>query len=79
MDSEDSEKKELGKVRTFPKFKRETPDEMPPVPLAHYCTDNSENFKWVIRLHHDGLHFYCSKCLDSLTLDEVNQAFEGDE
>lgn len=81
MDSEDSEK---GKIRNFPKPKRQTPDDIGCVPMMHMCLSEDMggsvfNFKWLIHLNGAGLHFICNNCGTSLTLEEIMNAYEEDE
>lgn len=78
MDSEDSEK---GKIRNFPKPKRQTPDEVDCIPMMHNCIGDTASvfcFKWIIHLNGNGLHFLCSNCGTSLTLQEIQDAYEED-
>jgi hypothetical protein len=75
VDSEDSKK---GKVHAFPKSKRQTPEELECLPLAHICVAeyNIQCFKWTIHLNGKGLHFLCSNCGLGMTLEEVLEAYE---
>lgn len=77
MDSEDSEK---GKIRSFPKAKRQTPDDIECIPMMHQCLAEEMgyvfNFKWVIHMNGNGLHFICDNCGTALTLQEIQDAYE---
>ena len=78
MDSEDSEK---GKVHAFPKPKKQTPDELECLPLAHMCSadETVQCFKWMVHLNGKGLHFLCSNCGLGMTLEEVIDAYKTEE
>lgn len=70
-----------GKIKSFPKTKRQTPDDIECVPLAHHCAIEDgipvvQSFKWMIHLNGKGLHFVCSNCGTVLTLEEVQDAYE---
>lgn len=73
MDSENSDK---GKIKNFPKAKRETPDDMDAVQLVHACTENTEGMAYAIHLTGKGLVFPCLTCGHSITLDEVVESFK---
>lgn len=75
----ESDKPELGKIRSFPKAKRQTPDDIGCIPMMHDCIGDAGGsfcFKWIIHLNGSGLHFLCSNCGTSLTLEEIQNAYE---
>lgn len=77
MDSEDSDK---GKIRNFPKPKRQTPEDLEALPLAHVCSadDNIQSFRWCIHMRGDGLWFICANCGLGLNLETVMDCFNED-
>jgi len=79
----ESDISELGKIKNFPKPKRQTPEDLECMPLAHHCSIENDipvvqNFKWIIHLNGKGLHMICSNCGTVLTLEEVLNAYEED-
>jgi hypothetical protein len=68
------------KVTTFPKAKRQTPEDLDALPLAHVCSvdDNIQSFRWCIHMKGDGLWFICSNCGLGLDMQTVLDCFEGE-
>jgi len=68
---------EKGIVRNFPKSKRQTPEDIGCLPLAHICSvdDNIQSFRWMIHYGSSGLHFLCANCGIALTLEEITEIY----
>jgi len=77
-DIPDKVEEKPSKIRQFPKAKRETPDEIEPLVLAHTCSETTEGFHWAIQLRHSGLYFVCCTCGLGMTLEEVLTCYEED-
>jgi hypothetical protein len=77
-----SAKQSHSKIKHFPKYKRETPDELDPVPLLHVCVDDDGDkmmsLHWVVQMRYDGLEYICMGCGSRMTHDEVLEIFKGD-
>jgi len=68
------------KITNFPKAKRQTPEDLDAVPLAHICCadDNIQSFKWAIHMKGDGLWFICSNCGLGLDIQTVLDCVKGE-
>jgi len=66
------------KITNFPKAKRQTPEDLDALPLAHVCSadDNIQSFRWCIHMKGDGLWFICSNCGLGMDLQSVLECYE---
>jgi hypothetical protein len=64
-------------VTAFPKSKKQTPDDLDSLPLAHVCSveDNIQSFRWCIQMRGDGLWFVCSNCGIDMSLEQVMECY----
>ena len=71
------------KIREFPKQKKVTPDELPPLLYVHECVSEAEGYShsiygvaMSIRQDHNGLYYICLSCGGTILPEMVQEHFD---